>query len=84
MEGQVPVFISPRNKVAELYLRALSSLYVASYDSQGYRGGILTSLHARQTHTTAIITRFTEIRDARLREWYEYMGIRHIGLLSTD
>jgi hypothetical protein len=28
--------------VAQLYPRALGSLYVASYDSQGYGGGILT------------------------------------------
>jgi hypothetical protein len=28
--------------VAQLYPRALSSLYVVSYDSQGYGGGILT------------------------------------------
>jgi hypothetical protein len=28
--------------VAQLYLRALGSLYVASRDSQGYGGGILT------------------------------------------
>jgi hypothetical protein len=32
MEGQVPVFISPRNRVAQIYPRALSSLSVASYD----------------------------------------------------
>jgi hypothetical protein len=38
LEGQVPVFISPRNKVAQLYPQALSSLFVASYDSQGYGG----------------------------------------------
>jgi hypothetical protein len=36
LEGQVPVFIFPRNRVAQLYLRALGSLYVVSYDSQGY------------------------------------------------
>jgi hypothetical protein len=41
-QGQVPVFISPRNRAAQLYPRALGSLYVASYDSQGYGGGILT------------------------------------------
>jgi hypothetical protein len=41
LEGQVPVFISPRNRVA----RALGSLFVASYDSQGSGGGILTRLH---------------------------------------
>jgi hypothetical protein len=31
--------------VAQLYPRALGSLFVASYDSQGYGGGILTRLH---------------------------------------
>jgi hypothetical protein len=36
LEGQVPVFISPRNRVAQLYPRALGSLFVSSYDSQGY------------------------------------------------
>jgi hypothetical protein len=44
LEGQVPVFISPRNRVAQLYPQALGSLFVASYDSQSY-GGILTRLH---------------------------------------
>jgi hypothetical protein len=37
LEGQVPAFISPRNGVAQLYPRALCSLFVASYDSQGLR-----------------------------------------------
>jgi hypothetical protein len=37
LEDQVPVFISPRNRVAQLYPRALGSLYVAFYDSQGLR-----------------------------------------------
>jgi hypothetical protein len=46
LEGQVPVFISPRNMVVQLYPRALGSLSVASYDSQGYGGGILSRLHA--------------------------------------
>jgi hypothetical protein len=45
VEGQVPVFISPRNRVAKKHPRALSSLLVASYDSQNYGGGILTRLH---------------------------------------
>jgi hypothetical protein len=44
LENQVPVFISPRDRVAQLYPRALGSLSVASYDSQGYGGGILTRL----------------------------------------
>jgi hypothetical protein len=45
MEGQVPVFISPRISVTQLYPQALGSLFVASYKSQGYGGGIRTSLH---------------------------------------
>jgi hypothetical protein len=37
LEGQVPVFISPWNKMAQLYPRVPSSLFVDSYDSQGLR-----------------------------------------------
>jgi hypothetical protein len=40
LEGQVPVFIYPRNKVVRIYPQAVGSLSVASYDSQGYSGGI--------------------------------------------
>jgi hypothetical protein len=46
LDGQVPVFISPRNRVAQLYPQALNFLFVASYDSQGYGGGIRIRLHA--------------------------------------
>jgi hypothetical protein len=45
LEGQVPVFISPRNSVAWLYPQVLGSLPVTSYDSQGYGGGIRPHLH---------------------------------------
>jgi hypothetical protein len=45
LEGQVPIFISPRSRVAQLYPWALGSLYVTSYYSQGYGGGFLTGLH---------------------------------------
>jgi hypothetical protein len=34
LEGQVPVFISPMNRVAQLYTRVLDSLFVASYDTR--------------------------------------------------
>jgi hypothetical protein len=40
LEDQVPLFVSPRNRVSQLYPAALGSLFVASYDSQGYGGGI--------------------------------------------
>jgi hypothetical protein len=45
LEGQVPVFISPMKRVVRLYYQTLGSLYVASYDSQGYSGSIRTRLH---------------------------------------
>jgi hypothetical protein len=45
LEHHVTVFISPRNRVAQLYPQALGSLFVASYYSQGYGGGIRTRLH---------------------------------------
>jgi hypothetical protein len=45
LEGQVPIFISPKNRVAQLYPQDSDSLFVASYDSQGYGGGIWTHLH---------------------------------------
>jgi hypothetical protein len=37
LEGQVPVFISLRKRVAQLYTQALGSLFVASSVSQGLR-----------------------------------------------
>jgi hypothetical protein len=45
LEGQVPVFKSPKNRVSQLYPQALGFLFIASYDLQGYSGGIRTHLH---------------------------------------
>jgi hypothetical protein len=45
LEGQVPIFISTRNRLDQLYPQALGSLFVASYDSQGYDGNIRPFLH---------------------------------------
>jgi hypothetical protein len=45
LEGQVPVFIFPPNRVAQLYPRTLGSIFVASYDPQDYVGGIRTNRH---------------------------------------
>jgi hypothetical protein len=42
LEGQVPVFISPRNRLAQLYPQPMGSLFIASYDSRGYGLGIPT------------------------------------------
>jgi hypothetical protein len=40
LKGQVPVFISPRKMVARFYPQTLGLLFIASYGSQGYGGGI--------------------------------------------
>jgi hypothetical protein len=45
LEDQVSLFISPSDRMAQLYPRAPGSFFVAFYDSQGYGGGILTRLH---------------------------------------
>jgi hypothetical protein len=45
LEGQVPIFISPRNSKSRLYHQALVSLSVATYESQDYGGGIRHRLH---------------------------------------
>jgi hypothetical protein len=55
LEGQVLIFLSPRKKVARLYPQALGSLSVASYDSQGYGGGIRPRLHTEVSNWVAQI-----------------------------
>jgi hypothetical protein len=47
LEGQVSIFVSLRKRMGQLYPESLGSLFVASYDSQGYGVGIRTRLHAR-------------------------------------
>jgi hypothetical protein len=62
LKGQVPIFITTRNKEAQLYPQALCFLFVASYDSQGYGRGIWTRLHtgdsknnSNQSHKSMLI-----------------------------
>jgi hypothetical protein len=45
LEGQVPVFISPRNRVAQLYPQAQGSNFVTSDHSKGCGRDIGTRLH---------------------------------------
>jgi hypothetical protein len=45
LQAQVPVFISPRHGVSQLYPQALGSRFVASYESLGYCGVIQSRLH---------------------------------------
>jgi hypothetical protein len=60
LEGQVPVFICHRNRVAQLYPQALGSLFVVSYNSQGYGGGIRTRLHTAPMYLCTALTRSVE------------------------
>jgi hypothetical protein len=45
LEDQFPVFMSPSDRVAQLYAQAPGSFFVAFYGSLGYGGGILIRLH---------------------------------------
>jgi hypothetical protein len=95
LEGQVPIFISPRNRVAQLYSRALGSLYVASYDSLGCGGGILTRLHTgerpmeewrsyyqRQTRREALVI-VTSCKHSNTFRLY-YISMEPVTLDVTD
>jgi hypothetical protein len=44
LEIQVPVFISPKVRVTQLFIQALGFIFVASYDAQGYGRVIITRL----------------------------------------
>jgi hypothetical protein len=59
-EGQVPVFISPRKRVAQIYPQALGSFFVASYDSQGFGGGIRIRLHEGYTTNSLLFSYDTD------------------------
>jgi hypothetical protein len=45
LEGQVSVFMSPNDRVAQLYPQTPGFLFVTFLESHGYGGGILTRLH---------------------------------------
>jgi hypothetical protein len=50
---------STRNRVAQLYPQALGSLFVASYDTQGYGGGIRTRLHTGSSRSMNFLQIFS-------------------------
>jgi hypothetical protein len=57
LESQDPVFTSLHDRVTQFYSQALGSLFVDSYDTQGYGGGIRTRLHVGISipETTSIV-----------------------------
>jgi hypothetical protein len=54
LKYQIPVFMSPRDRVTQLYPQSPGSLFVVSYDSQDYGGGIRPRLHASFLHPTKL------------------------------
>jgi hypothetical protein len=74
LEGQVPVFIFPRNWVAQFYPQALGSLSVASYDTQGYGGGIRTHLYAGCIPSVCMLTSGAYINSVRTSQETHYVS----------
>jgi hypothetical protein len=71
LEDKVPVFVSTRNRVARLYLQALGTPFVASYESQSYGGGIWLHLHTGFTTLSfSLMLRPTVSRPV-------WLGIKH-------
>jgi hypothetical protein len=89
-QGQVPVLISPRNKVAQLCSQAMGSLFVASYDSQSYGGVFRPLLHTWFPPTlTSIVLLITPLHGpSRKRRFQQYlyccMSIRCRGNMFTE
>jgi hypothetical protein len=84
LEGQVPVFISTKNRVAQVYPQGLGSLFCTSYDSQGYGGAIRTSLHhsclTRSRRIDRIESPFTKICSIGSRIRYRKYVFKHMLL----
>jgi hypothetical protein len=62
LEGEILVFISPRNRVAQLDPQALCSLFITSYDLQGYAVGIPARFHAGLHTTLSLSVKFQIFR----------------------
>jgi hypothetical protein len=57
--GPGPRIHIPQEQGSPVIPRALGSLFVASYDSQGYSGSILTRLHMGRTKQLAFTCIYT-------------------------
>jgi hypothetical protein len=55
LEGQVPIFISPRNRVVQLYRQALCSLFITSHNLQGCVRSLLHILGVNPHKTPFIL-----------------------------
>jgi hypothetical protein len=89
LEGQVPVFMSPTNRVTWLCPQALGSLFVASYDSQGYGKSIRPRLHIGVTLLASIVLLITPLHEQSKKHslqqnLYCCMRIRCRGNVFTE
>jgi hypothetical protein len=82
LEGQVPVFISPRNRVAQLYPRALGSLFVTSYDSQGYGGVILTRVELSLSYGRRSVDHSSWYRAPFWSPWPDFILIHSLVTIA--
>jgi hypothetical protein len=73
LEGQFPVFISPRNRAAQLYLRTMGSRSVASYDSRRLRWRY-SNPPPHGIHLTAPIALFITFRHGSRRKHHSSVG----------
>jgi hypothetical protein len=77
---------APRNRVAELYPRALGSLSIASYDSQGYGGDILTRFHWGNSLLMQTFPRYTASALTTLKTPLPIVysvGFVHVGVTTA-
>jgi hypothetical protein len=78
LTDKVPVFVSLKNRIVQLYPRALISLFIAYYDTRDLGGGILNSFHTRCTHVVVISlkTAFVIVTDVKLQNLtlFSFMG----------
>jgi hypothetical protein len=77
LEGQVPVFLSHRSMVAQLYPQSLGSLFIASYVSQGYGGNIGHRLYTGFPSLTFSVSRL-------LLRLYVFLHENRRPLLGSD
>jgi hypothetical protein len=83
LEGQVPVFISPRNRVAQLYPQVLGSLFFASYYSQGYGGSIRPRLHTRIELSSKLVPLITLRHGQHRKQLFCCTGV-YVALLRSN
>jgi hypothetical protein len=77
LEVQGPIFIFPRNRVAGLYPQALGSLFVASYDPQGYYGGIRPRLHTGMLYYRCVRAAFIGLR-------FDFLSLSEVVEVTTS